>query len=322
MNIVQISNLFNQVCMGINLVTPERIGFYHYGWYSDINSNITNNWTGNNSQGRYYPSVQFMYPTTRVEIKQPSVKGTMDCRMVVARPQYYNNDASYNGQSIIECHAELEALAVNILSEFNRIARGSNYQAGINGAVTIDYLSDAHNENLALLDCSFQIWYVWECPTDTANISALPTCYNDIPPPLHDLEQQLKCHCPMGFTENINIISLATFTGIYWELIANAKNFTNEIIAHPNYVGGIQTIQHNVTDVNGNLVGVQVISGFELNVIQLDPLLTVAIYTFVVNANFNFGQGVQTIQHSLIFQLPFPHIDATYDSNDYTCTEL
>jgi hypothetical protein len=176
--------------MAINLVTPDRIGFYHYGWYSDINSNITNNWTGNNSQGRFYPSVQLMYPTSRVEIKQPSVKGTMDCRIVIARPQYYNNDASYNGQSIIECHAELEALAVNILSEFNRIARGSQYQAGINGAVTIDYLSDAHNENLALLDCSFQIWYLWECPTDVANIANLPVSFNDVPPLFTDLEKE------------------------------------------------------------------------------------------------------------------------------------
>jgi len=37
MNIVQISNLFNQVCQSINVSTPGRVGFYHFGWYSDIN---------------------------------------------------------------------------------------------------------------------------------------------------------------------------------------------------------------------------------------------------------------------------------------------
>jgi hypothetical protein len=52
MNIVQISNLFNQVCLGINAQTAGRVGFYHYGWYSDINANISNNWTGDNALGR------------------------------------------------------------------------------------------------------------------------------------------------------------------------------------------------------------------------------------------------------------------------------
>jgi hypothetical protein len=190
MNIVQLSNLFNQVCLAINQSTPDRIGFYHYGWYSDINSNVTNNWTGNNYLGRLYPAVQLLYPTTRAEIKEKSVKGTMECRLIISRPQYYNNDASFNNQSILECHAELEALAVNILSEFNRIGRGSKYQAGINNNVTIDYLSDAHNENLVLLDCQFQIWYLWECPTDTADIAGLPTGFNDVPPPTTDIEKQ------------------------------------------------------------------------------------------------------------------------------------
>ena len=189
MNIVQISNLFNQVCLAINQSTPDRIGFFHYGWYSDINSNITNNWTGNNSIGRLYPAVQFLYPTTRIEVKNPSVKGTMQCRLIITRPQYYNNDSSFNNQSILECHGELESLAVNILTEFNRIGRGSQYQCGINTPVTIDYLSDAHNENLVLLDVQFQLWYVWECPTDTADIALLPTGFNDVPPTTTDLEK-------------------------------------------------------------------------------------------------------------------------------------
>jgi hypothetical protein len=191
MNIVQISNLFNQVCLGINAQTAGRIGFYHYGWYSDINANISNNWTGDNSLGRLYPAVQFMYPTATIEVKEKSVKGVLRCRLVVSRPQYYENDGSYKNQTIIEAQAQLEAIAINIISEFNRLGRLpiNGMATGIQNPITIDYLSDAHNENLVLVDVAFNLWYVWECPTDVVDITSLPTPFNTLPPVLTDLEK-------------------------------------------------------------------------------------------------------------------------------------
>ena len=192
MNIVQISNLFNQVCLGINAQTAGRVGFYHYGWYSDINANISNNWTGDNALGRLYPAVQFMYPTATIEVKEKSVKGSLRCRLVVSRPQYYENDGSYINQSIIEAQAELEALAINIISEFNRLGRipTNGMATGIQNPITIDYLSDAHNENLVLVDVAFNLWYVWECPTDVVDIPALPAPFNTLPPAVTDLEKE------------------------------------------------------------------------------------------------------------------------------------
>jgi len=192
MNIVQISNLFNQVCLGINAQTAGRIGFYHYGWYSDINANISNNWTGDNALGRLYPAVQFMYPTATIEVKEKSVKGSLRCRLVVSRPQYYENDGSYINQSIIEAQAELEALAINIISEFNRLGRipTNGMSTGIQNPITIDYLSDAHNENLVLVDVAFNLWYVWECPTDVVDIPSLPAPFNNLPPAVTDLEKE------------------------------------------------------------------------------------------------------------------------------------
>jgi hypothetical protein len=190
MNIVQISNLFNQVCLGINAQSAGRVGFYHYGWYSDINANISNNWTGDNALGRLYPAVQFMYPTASIEVKEKSVKGSLRCRLVVSRPQYYENNSSYINQSIIEAQAELEALAINIISEFNRLGRipTNGMSTGIQNPITIDYLSDAHNENLVLVDVAFNLWYVWECPTDVVDIPSLPAPYNTLPPMTIDYE--------------------------------------------------------------------------------------------------------------------------------------
>lgn len=216
MNIVQISNLFNQVCIGINQQTAGRIGFYHYGWYSDINANITNNWTGNNALGRVYPAVQLMYPTANIEIKEKSVKGTLQCRMVISKQQYYDNQNQYVNQSIIEAQAELEALAINILSEYNRVARlpANKMQTGIQSPIRIDYLSDAHNENLVLLDIGFTIWYVWECPTDTVDIAALPDPYDDLPPITTDLEKEQAISEPLNkITPIIDYIGIAPIGG-------------------------------------------------------------------------------------------------------------
>jgi hypothetical protein len=202
MNIVQISNLFNVVCIGINQQTAGRIGFYHYGWYSDINANISNNWTGDNALGRLYPAVQFMYPTATIEVKEKSVKGNLRCRLVISRPQYYENNGSYINQSIIEAQAEMEALAINIISEFNRIARipANGMSAGIQNPITIDYLSDAHNENLVLVDVGFNLWYVWECPTDVVNIAGLPAPFNKLPPAFTDLEKEQPIPDPANIT--------------------------------------------------------------------------------------------------------------------------
>lgn len=189
MNVLQAVNLLNQICLGINAASPERIGFFHYGWYSDINANIQNNWTGNNEVGRKYPAVQLMYPTATVEIKEKSVKGSIQCRMIVSKPQYYDNTSKYVNETILEAQTDLEALAVNILSEYNRIARG--LQTGIQNPIRIDYLSDAHNENLVLLDVSFNIWYVWDCPTITADITTLPAPFNVLPSINSDLEKEI-----------------------------------------------------------------------------------------------------------------------------------
>jgi hypothetical protein len=35
---------------------------------------------------------------------------------------------------------------------------------------------------------AFNLWYVWECPTDTVNVAGLPAPYDDMPPLTIDYE--------------------------------------------------------------------------------------------------------------------------------------
>jgi hypothetical protein len=144
-----------------------------------------------------------MYPTASIEVKEKSVKGVLRCRLVVSRPQYYENDGSYKNQTIIEAQAQLEAIAINIISEFNRLGRlpANGMSTGIQNPITIDYLSDAHNENLVLVDVAFNLWYVWECPTDVVDIASLPAPFNTLPPTTTDLEKLTAIYPPVNITE-------------------------------------------------------------------------------------------------------------------------
>jgi hypothetical protein len=72
--------------------------------------------------------------------------------------------------------------------------------AGIQNPITIDYLSDAHNENLVLVDVAFNLWYVWECPTDVVNIAGLPAPFNTLPPSITDLEKEQPSPNPANTT--------------------------------------------------------------------------------------------------------------------------
>jgi hypothetical protein len=45
-----------------------------------------------------------------------------------------------------------------------------------------------------LLDLKFRIWYVWDCPTITADIAALASPFNSLPPALIDLEKDLPLY--------------------------------------------------------------------------------------------------------------------------------
>ena len=177
MNILQIANLFNQIAQGL-----PAVNFYHYGYYSDINTNVQNNFTGENTVGKLYPAVSFLYPDSRIAIKEQSVRGSLNCRLVFSDLQYYNNDSTQRIQSILEQQAALEAIAVNFIAEINRLGRLAGNNLGVVGDVTMDYLSDAHNDSLVLVTANFALFYALDCPTIQVTPASLDAPFNDVPP--------------------------------------------------------------------------------------------------------------------------------------------
>lgn len=190
MNLVQISNLFNQITQG--LTAPK---YYHYGLYSDLNTNIQNNSTGGNTLGKFYPAVSFLYPTEVVEIKEKKVSGAMDITLVFSDTQYYNStDGTTNQRSILEVHRDLQKLAINFISEVNRIGRAADstgvkdYTLGVQGNPRFNYLSHAMQDRLCILEATFTIYYTGDCPAEVVDISALPAPFDGIPPSTDDYE--------------------------------------------------------------------------------------------------------------------------------------
>ena len=177
MNILQIANLFNQIAQGL-----PAVNFYHYGYYSDINTNVQNNFTGENTVGKLYPAVSFLYPDSRIAIKEQSVRGSLNCRLVFSDLQYYNNDSTQRTQSILKQQAALEAIAVNFIAEINRLGRLAGNNLGVVGDVTLDYFSDAQNDNLIVVEAAFALFYALDCPTIQVTPASLDAPFNDVPP--------------------------------------------------------------------------------------------------------------------------------------------
>ena len=59
MELVQLSNICNKIVQQLG-----GINFYHYGYRSDLNFNVRNNYTnGNNPACNYYPYLLLQAPT-------------------------------------------------------------------------------------------------------------------------------------------------------------------------------------------------------------------------------------------------------------------
>jgi hypothetical protein len=138
--------------------------------------------------------------------------------------------------------------------------------------------------------------------------------------------EQTPDYCPIGLVQNVLISTIWNSTGLSgWLVTARPTNFINEILADPNYVGGLNVIDNKVVDSLGNLVGSNTYSGYNLNSALINTLLTDVFYIMRIDANFDTGSGVHTVSHTLNVQIARPVIDTGavfYDTNAYNCNDL
>lgn len=187
MDIVQISNLFNAICLD-----NPKVNFYHYGWTSDININITNNFTGENTRGKKYPSVHFDFPSETINITTSDVLSSMSGVLIFSDTQYYNSEKGENdSRSIIEIQRDLKDLAVEVINEFNRLGRtfsGRDTLGILQNSIRINYSANTRADRLVELFIEFTLSYRNKCSDFVSDIPALPAPYNTLPPSSSDYE--------------------------------------------------------------------------------------------------------------------------------------
>jgi hypothetical protein len=110
-----------------------------------------------------------------------------------------------------------------------------------------------------------------------------------------------------------------------WTITGNPTAVIAEILAHPDYVGGLNVVQNNFVDNANNPVGVLSYAGNVVTAIKISDVFAVVYYRFVVDADFDPGTGPHTIRHEILMPVPIP-LPAlppiTNFDNNYKCSDL
>jgi len=138
--------------------------------------------------------------------------------------------------------------------------------------------------------------------------------------------QQVPDYCPIGL---VALTSTNTYRVVgvlpLWTITGNPTAVIAEILAHPDYVGGLNVVQNNFVDNANNPVGVLSYAGNVVTAIKISDVFAVVYYRFVVDADFDPGTGPHTIRHEILMPVPIP-LPAlppiTNFDNNYKCSDL
>jgi len=132
-------------------------------------------------------------------------------------------------------------------------------------------------------------------------------------------------YCPIGLINDIKIDTINFVGG--WNITVDLGFLITEILAHPDYVGGINKARYRVIDPPTNvLVGTsQGIVGSVLNVLNIRSSLPSVLLQVQVDADFDPGTGPHTVRHelNLVINLPaYGPVSTNLDTNSYICIDL
>jgi len=138
--------------------------------------------------------------------------------------------------------------------------------------------------------------------------------------------QQVPDYCPIGL---VALTSTSTYRTVgvlpLWTITGNPTAVIAEILAHPDYVGGLNVVQNNFVDNANSPVGVLSYAGNIVTAIKISDTIPVAYYRFIVDADFDPGTGPHTIRHEILMSVPIPAPSlipiVTFDNN-YKCSDL
>ena len=158
--ITQISNIFN-----LMVQAETRLLFYHFGWRSDINKEIDNNFDVGIQTGRLYPSLQFDPPDWFQATDEPNYLGVNEDVKVLLyfdNLQDYNNDSSEETDNLIEQWEELKTIAEDFMANLAVVLQ--HYGVGyLKTQPKYVQKSNLHNDRLITWEVEVTVSHISQC---------------------------------------------------------------------------------------------------------------------------------------------------------------
>jgi len=190
--LTEISNIFN-----LMVQADSRLKFYHFGWRSDINKNIDNNFDKGVKTGRLFPALHFDVPDffqPSEELNYLGFKEDIAVNLYFDDLQNYDNSGEQKTDNLIEQWAALKQITEDFISNLSEVLQ--YYKAGfIRTVPRFEPKSNLFNDRLITFEVSFTIAHISECTEEIhkINLLSLPGsgCF-----PAYDLEnykQEIEC---------------------------------------------------------------------------------------------------------------------------------
>ena len=168
--ITEISNIFN-----LMVQADSRLKFYHFGWRSDINKNIDNNFDKGIKTGRLFPALHFDVPDffqPSEELNYLGFKEDIAVNLYFDDLQNYDNSGEIKTDNLIEQWAALKQIAEDFISNLNEVLQ--YYKAGfIRTVPRFEPKSNLFNDRLITFEVSFTIAHFAECTEEDNKINLL-----------------------------------------------------------------------------------------------------------------------------------------------------
>lgn len=162
MDIVQLSNLFNLIAQA-----HPKFNSYHFGWRSDVNASIQNNFDPAGEIGKQYPAVHF-----DAAIDGNSVLTTrnaaIDIRLHFDDILYYGMDGATDTRTLIEVWRDLWGWGMQFVYEIRNHGKALSSTPGMMVAIAGDsirwyYDSNRHNDRVATVYFEFTLAMKIDC---------------------------------------------------------------------------------------------------------------------------------------------------------------
>jgi hypothetical protein len=186
MTITQLSNLFNLIVQN-----DADYKFYHYGFPSDMNINISNNFDPTSDTGRLYPYVLLLPPTLQSRAMESSTSAIFDTYsvefLITDTYAYDQGLLTYKIDTTIEVEQSLQVLAKKMIQYLLDYSAVSFPPFNV-GDYRIEFDPYRFTNDTRSIRVQLDLVFPAICTDDTLDISFLPVDLEDIA--INDEENQ------------------------------------------------------------------------------------------------------------------------------------